>query len=208
MREDVMTALFALLTAPPLVYPFTGTLTAGETVVANADPSQLILNMPVCGQGVADGAMIANLDPVELSLPATQSVANAALLQGFRTTGRRLKFWNDVKDQPALFLVDSDEEWQRHDPRKPAIVTLEAEIWLYSKAGADPDAVPAIALNTMIEAIDAQLQPARFSIPQTLSVLEVLWAGIEGRITKTPGHIGGQAIAVVPIKVVFAQGKR
>lgn len=208
MREDVMTALFALLTAPPLVYPFTGSLTAGETIIANADPTLLIQNMPITGQGVASGAVIANLDPVELSLPATQTIAAASLTQGFQTIGRRLKFWSDVKEQPAMFLVDGDEEWPHHAPNKPALFSLEAEIWLYSNAGENPDVVPAIALNTMIEAIDAQLQPSRFSLPQDLGVVEVLWVGIEGRITKSPGHIGGQAIATVPVKIVIAQGVR
>jgi hypothetical protein len=209
MREDLMTALFALLNSPPLVFNFTGTLTAGQTRIDNvSDASQLILQMPVSGEGVPDGAVIANLDPVGLSLPATQTIPVAALLQGFQTTGRRLKFWEEVTAQPAMFLVDGDEEWPQRPPTKPAIITLEAEIWVYSNAGQDPDTVPSVALNTMIEAIDAQLQPGRFSLPQTLGVLEVVWVGIEGRILKTPGHIGGQAIAVIPVKLVFAQGVR
>ena len=219
MREDVMTALFALLTAPPLVMPFTATVTAGDVNVHNVTlppGGSLILNMPVTGQGVAEGSVIANLDPVQLSLPAITTTPVAELTQGFQTTGRRLQFWSNVKEQPALFLVDSDEEWHEHPPTKPAIVTLETEVWLYSSAGENPDIVPAIALNEMIEAIDAQLLPStvtasgqiRFTIPQTLGVLGVIWLGIEGRIQKTPGHIGGQGIAVIPVKIVITQAQR
>lgn len=219
MREDVMTALFALLTSPPLVMPFTATVTAGDVNLHNdvlPPGGALVLNMPLTGPGIAEGTVVANLNPVQLSLPATATTPVAQLVQGFQTTARRLEFWEKVKAQPAMFLVDADEEWPSHQPTRPAMVTLETEVWVYSRAGQDPNVVPAIALNTMIEAIAAQILPSgvtasgqiRFSIPQTLGVLGVQWIGIEGRIQKTPGHVGGQAIAVIPIKIIFTQAQR
>lgn len=212
MREEIMTALETLLASPPLIMPFTGSLTAGDATVRNVtlpDGGSLLLNMPISGQGVADGTTVAAIDPVvQLSLPATATLPAAELLQGFRTHGRRLKFWSEVTEQPAVFVIESDEDWTRHDYHKPALVQFGVEIWIYSKAGENPDAVPSIALNTLIEAIDAQLQPERFSVPQTLALLGVAWVGIEGRIEKSPGHIGGQAIARVPLKIAFAQGAR
>lgn len=219
MREAVMSALFALLNSSPLVMPFTATVTAGDVNLHNdvlPPGGSLILNMPLTGPGIAEGSVVANLDPVQLSLPATATTQVAQLVQGFQTTGRRLQFWEQVKAQPAMYLVDADEEWPSRQPTHPAMVTMETEVWVYSRAGQNPDVVPAIALNTMIEAIDAQILPStvtasgqiRFSIPQTLGVVGVQWIGIEGRIQKTPGHIGGQAIAVIPIKIVFAQAQR
>lgn len=213
MREEIMTALFALLTSPPLSMAFTGTLAAGDVNVRNIvmpAGGTLVVNMPVTGEGVDQNTVIANLDPVQLSKPAVETLQTAQLNQGFipSSCGRRLKFWADVKDQPALFLVGGDEAWAEREWTKPALINLECEAWVYSTAGADPDAVPEIVLNTFVELIDQQLQPIRFSLPPAINVVQVAWTGIEGKVVKAPGHIGGQAIAIIPIRVVFTQGVR
>ena len=88
---------------------------------------------------------------------------------GFRTTGRRLLLWSAVAAQPALFLRDVRDEYPPRAARGlPAKVTIHAEIWIYVKVGEDPKTSPGAALNVLIDAIEAALQPTTAAGVQTL----------------------------------------
>ena len=110
-RETIVTALLNKLTAPPLVFPFTADLTTGSTTLANvSDTSGLMVGMPVAGDGVSADASIATVTPeVTLSLPAIADRTASPLLQGFQTTGRRLRDPGAEQDMPALYLVELNE---------------------------------------------------------------------------------------------------
>jgi hypothetical protein len=207
-REMIMQALLQKLTAPPLVFGFTADLTEGNVHLSGiSDQSGLGLGLPVFGPGLSSDTVIATLAPdVTLSQPPTQTTAGASLTQGFQTIGRRLVDWAEVNDQPALFLVDGNELWPPRPSDKPAMVDLGAWAWVYSKAGQDPDAEPAIALNRILNAMTDALRPPRGFL-QNLGLTGVIHARIEGDMEKdASGLLDGQVIARVPIKILVAEG--
>lgn len=139
-----------------------------------------------------------------------EQVMNAllGLLQGspvFRTVGRRVPPWTEVKEQPAAFLRNVGEEWEQRTGQLPRR-TLKVQIWLYSRVGRNPDAAPAVALNNLIETVQALLAP---STPQDLQVNVqtlgrlVSYCRIEGEIELDPGDIDDQAKAVLPVRILL-----
>lgn len=118
----------------------------------------------------------------------------------YRTSGRRLIFASKVADQPALFLRNTGEEWDRVNTRMPAKVTMEFEVWLYSRLGADPETAPAVGLNDLVADVAAAIDPFPLQT-QTLGGA-VIHCWIEGHIDMHPGDLDGQAIAIVPVKVL------
>jgi hypothetical protein len=140
-----------------------------------------------------------------LSEAATATVSAASFTTGFRTTGRRLVMWTQVAEQPALFLRNiADNYPARHGRELPAAAVMECEAWLYSNAGRDIDLAPGVALNNLIDAVKSALDPVP-GMPQTLGLggtTTVQHCWIEGRIDMHPGDLDGQAIAVIPIKIL------
>lgn len=124
-----------------------------------------------------------------------------ATLQGaaaWGTTGRRLIFWTQVSQQPAMFLRNAGEEIHASPTGLPAKVTMECEVWLYNKT--DASGTPGAGLNDLIDAVQAALRPPP-GRPQTLGGL-VSHCRIEGKIDLHPGDLDGQAIAVIPVKIL------
>lgn len=211
-REAIMQALLARVTGAPVAVSFAADTVANSAQLANVTPgAQLFKGLPVFGIGIPLGAVIADPDAQTLSLPAAATASQVALQQGVQTSGRRLVHWSKVAAQPALFIDDGDEI---HPDRPSGIndkLTLEAEIWLYANGGQNPDAVPASQLNALIAAVATALAPTAVfngrSVQnvQTLGLVQVEHCRIEGRLIKYSGHLGGQARAVVPVKILVAQ---
>jgi hypothetical protein len=205
-RELIMLTLFAKLTAPPLVFNFQANLQAGNAVMTSVvgDLTKLVVGMPLDGQGVADGATLVTITPpITMSLPATQNVNGATLIQGFKTTGRRLMLPAEATDQPAMFLVDGDNHYPAHPSNVPGKAVLMPEVIVYAKSD-NPDISPSQLLNPMIDAIESILTPpanSHFGISSTLGLLGVVYCRIEGNIEIAPGYIGGQSIAIIPLKI-------
>lgn len=120
---------------------------------------------------------------------------------GVKTSGRRLKFATDVSEQPALFLDDRGTEYDAHPTGLGPKRHMMADVWLYTNGGKNPDAVPATELNNMIDAIETALDPSPVTNTQTLGGL-VVHCWIEGRPEFYSGHLDGQAIAVIPVKIL------
>lgn len=199
-RESVMVALFNVLVAS-VQTSFTADTAAGNVDLANVSTNTgLFIGLPVFGGTVPRGSIITSLSPLALSLPPTAAATAVPMSTGFLTTGRRLKRWSDVSAQPALFLRSADEDLEYND-RSLQMQTMQAEIWIYSNAGQNPDIVPETALNNLLDAVQAAFAPDdqrtnRF----TLGGL-VQWCRMEGRIEKDPGDTGGQAIAVAEVQI-------
>lgn len=199
-RETVMTALFNRLIAS-VQTSFTANTNRGDATLYNPSTSAgLFVGLPVFGIGIPRGAVIETLSPLTLSLPAAANGSNVACTTGFLTFSRRLKMWGDVSAQPALFLRDADEQLVYNN-----IIlqeqTINAEVWIYSKAGENPDIAPITGLNNLLDAVQAALSPdspmtGRF----TLGGL-VHWCRLSGKIEKTPGDLDGQAIAVADVEI-------
>lgn len=135
-----------------------------------------------------------------------------ALVSGsssFVTTSRRFHMPDQIPAsmQPALLMCEPDEDHQKQKLITPAVRYLSVEIWIYISDGTDPNNVPAITLNNMIDAIDpisgGVLAPG-LNGRQTLGGL-VADCYIDGKINKVPGDIDGQGIARIPVKVMFMQ---
>ena len=119
----------------------------------------------------------------------------------YKTTGRRLLLWDKVPEQPALFLRHVGDDVPARRSGMPPRVTMECEAWIYSNAGQNPDVAPEAALNDLLDGIDLALRPPPGLEAQTLGGA-VIHAWPEGRVEIHPGDLDGQAIAIVPIKIL------
>lgn len=131
----------------------------------------------------------------------TALLNTVAAAAGFITTGRDLLHHSQVAAQPALFAVDAEEDFPAGSYNMPRAIEMAAELWVYTKGDERPDKSPAKALNATLDAIETALAPSPINNVQTLGgAAEHCW--IEGRIEKSPGHVLGQAVAVIPIKML------
>jgi len=133
---------------------------------------------------------------------ALKNAPVVAGIGGFRTIGRRLRYWDDITEQPAMFLrhIAVDDTYSGQGL---GMTTLEGEIWVFSKAGADPDDVPAVQLSQLVTAIRAVFVPDDFGTGEfTLGGL-VQWCRIEGRSDLDPGDADGQGKAVIPVRILL-----
>jgi hypothetical protein len=131
-------------------------------------------------------------------------LANAA---GFATASRRLRHWSDVAavEQPALFLAQKSEtaEQNRGLPTK---WLCDVDAYVYCHAP-DELTAPTTILNPLLDAIEAALAPfAGGDIAvnaQTLGGL-AYQAWIDGKIETDEGTLGGQSVAIVPIRITIS----
>jgi hypothetical protein len=209
-REVIMSALFTLVTGPPMIFQFTAnTATGGVTLGNVSDTSGMLIGMPLTGPGVPEHTYLATITPsVTLSQAATGDFTAAPMTQGFQTATRRLAHAIEEADMPALYLLDIGEQ---HFPRQsnvPGAIVLDCELWVFSDAGEDPNAVPATELNTLLDAIERAIDPPSQALGgrrQNLGLHGVHYCRIEGEIQKDPGHNGRIAGAIVPLKIRVGQ---
>lgn len=127
-------------------------------------------------------------------------------IDGFVTTSRRLKHWNNVAPdaRPALFITQGN---QTEAPVKglDAKVELEAEVYVYIHES-DPTIPPSVQLNQMIDQVRTKLAPDHPDMCeyQTLGgLVEHCW--IEGTIEvfeAVEGMLDDQGIAIIPIRIL------
>jgi hypothetical protein len=129
-------------------------------------------------------------------------------LQGaapFVTTSRRLRHWSDVAaiEQPALFQAQRVET---ADQRRglPTKWICDVDVYVYCQA---PDEVtsPATILNPLLDAIEAAMAPlAPLDLAANAQSLGGLayQAWINGKIETDEGTLGGQAVAIVPVRIM------
>lgn len=117
---------------------------------------------------------------------------------------RRLKLFSDVPptQRPAVFLHEGGDEtysWQNGIvPRKK----IEVKIFVYIDAKAR-DAVGAIQLNDIMDAIDAAIAPKGADAMlgrNTLAGTQYM-ARITGRPVKVPGDLDGDGLLIVPVEI-------
>lgn len=135
----------------------------------------------------------------EAVMTALLDLATTAV--GFRTTGRDLLHWSGVTNQPALFVVDSEEMFPARSSNLPGVQTMSAELWIYTKGDERADKSRPKALNALLDAVEAALAPDLVTNVQTLGGV-VVDCSIQGRIDKSPGHVDGQAVAVIDVMMI------
>lgn len=199
-RETIMTALFNALVASVQTSFTANTTLNSATLAAPSTTNNLFVGLPVSGAGIPTGAVIATLSPLTLTLPAAANGTAIAMTTGFLTFSRRFQFWDQVTEQPALFLRDADEELSYPNTVLQEQI-MKAEIWIYSNAGQNPDLAPAAALNNLLDAVQAAFAPDSPTRQFTLGGL-VAWCRMVGKIEKSPGDLDGQAIAVADVEII------
>jgi hypothetical protein len=206
-REVIINALINKLVAPPLVFEFTADTATGDVVLhAVSDTTGLMVGMPVTGDGLPAEAVVATIYPeITVSLPAIADRSGSAMIQGFQTVARRLADPNAEQDMPALYLVEVNEVHPARGSNEAALIELNCEALVFTKVGADQNAIPAATLNMLIDGIERALYPTPTGFRQNLGVNGVLYCRIEGEIVKDPGHTAGIAYATIPLKIVVGQ---
>jgi hypothetical protein len=135
-------------------------------------------------------------------LAATQISSQPA----FKTTSRRAKVWSNTNnaDQPAMYLIHTGEQVLQNQIFGVPKYLLHFEVVIYARADANPAIAPDTQINSLLDAIDAQMQTT--TPPgerQTLGGL-VYHAWIEGEILIDTGILDQQVAIMVPVKVRIA----
>lgn len=144
------------------------------------------------------------------------TVALASLLEnlpGVVTFSRRLRHWNDVdaSEQPAIFLSNGNQSTKQDASGLPAQWSYDFKVHIYNYSE-DPIVAPSTALNNLLDALEGALKPVPTGMPPgfpaSMQVLgdttgRIRHAWISGPVETDEGVLGPQAIAIVPIEVLF-----
>lgn len=120
---------------------------------------------------------------------------------GFQHTSRRVRLWDDLPAQPALSQAEPDETITQVTGR-PGKRLMSASWMVFHKAGQGSAQPATITNNAILDALEAAIAPPDDGLGrQTLGGL-VHHAWIEGKVFKDPGDLDGQALLIVPIKLL------
>jgi len=119
---------------------------------------------------------------------------------------RRLKLWNDVPPsaRPACYVFEGGEDsyaWSEN-ARPKRIVEVRLFVYLNAK---DASVVGAALLNDVVDALDAAFVPNGSDELLGRNTLggSAYQCRIEGKVLKDPGDLDGDALLVVPVKIVL-----
>jgi hypothetical protein len=119
---------------------------------------------------------------------------------------RRLKLWADVPPsaRPACFVFQGGMEHHAYgaqlvNPKR----TIEVRLFIYANAK-DPNTIGASLLNAILDALDAAFAAARDPVSGLISLGGYTFsARIEGDALMDPGDLDGDALLIVPVKIVL-----
>ena len=120
--------------------------------------------------------------------------------QSLAYTSRRVRLWHDIPLQPALCQAEHDETITEVTGL-PSKTTLSVSWLIYHNVGRDPTATPATESNLILDAVQALFPAGDPDNVQTLGGL-VHHCFISGKVFKDPGDLDGQALIIVPIKIL------
>jgi hypothetical protein len=120
--------------------------------------------------------------------------------RGLAYQARRVMLWDDLPAQPALCQAEQDEDVVEVTGL-PSKTTYSASWLIYHNVGKDPAATPATETNLILDAVQALFPSGDPDQVQTLGGL-VHHCFISGKIFKDPGDLDGQALIIVPIKIL------
>ena len=120
--------------------------------------------------------------------------------RGFAHRSRRVALWSDLPAQPALCQAEHEEDIEEVTGLPP-VATYSASWLIYHDLAKDPDAVPARESNLILDAVQALFPSDDPDRVQTLGGL-VHHCFISGKLFKDPGDLDGQALIIVPIKIL------
>lgn len=137
------------------------------------------------------------------------SVSPVVVPRKFKEMSRRVKLFNEAKNQPAAFQAEHDENIAQVT-NMPYKQVWNASWIIYQNTGNDPKAVPAIENNLIIDAcfevLKPRIEPGVSWDPgnprYTLGGL-VYKCYINGEVFKDPGDIDNQGMIVIPITMLI-----
>lgn len=131
----------------------------------------------------------------------------APVLQGFNTRTRRIALFSDVADKQQPWLGQSEHSEQISQvSRMPYKLTLGAQWVVYHVAGKQPNGIPTVRNNQILDALQQAIAPKKTDpgYPDQRNTLGGLayHCYFDGEIFKDPGDIDNQAMMVIPIKIL------
>lgn len=133
------------------------------------------------------------------NLVAGTQISNQAV---FKTKSRKVRLWSNVvpADQPAMFLAHTGEQVLQNEVFGVAKYLLHFEIVIYARGDANPAVTPDTLVNSLLGALDTQMQSVPPGQRQTLGGL-VYHAWIEGDVLIDGGVLDNQVAIMVPVRV-------
>jgi hypothetical protein len=144
--------------------------------------------------------MAAREDIFQALFALTQTLEWGSPAQSLAYRSRRVALWSDLPAQPALCQAEHDEDITEVTGM-PSATTYSASWLIYHDAGKDPSAIPAQQSNLILDAVQALFPAGDPDNVQTLGG-RVHHCFISGRLFKDPGDLDGQALLIVPIKIL------
>jgi len=119
---------------------------------------------------------------------------------------RRLKLWSDVSaaNRPACFLFEGSQETYSWSESALPKRIIEVRLFVYLNAK-DPSVVGATLVNNVMDAFDNAFVISGGDVILGRNTLggTVYNCRIDGKILKDPGDLDGDAILIVPVKLVL-----
>lgn len=133
----------------------------------------------------------------------TQVANKLGATVGAVTTGRKLVPFDQVppEKQPALFIAQTKEE-HKQKAGVPAILTLKADIFMYTNSGGNDQTLCSTQINNMLDALDAAFAFDDVARGRCTLGGIVQHAWIDGETLIAEGQGGSQAVAIVPFAVL------
>lgn len=125
-------------------------------------------------------------------------------VSGVVTITRRTKLWADFNppQKPCICISMRDNDYKRESEACPSVITMEADIFIYTTNSDADGVVPATQMNALLDAIDVAMRPDNMVMGLlTLGGL-VSHCWIEGRNIVENGDLDGDGIAVISIKMI------
>ncbi|VFU10252.1 hypothetical protein [Methylocella tundrae] len=141
----------------------------------------------------------------EIAIEALKSLVSGAY--PWKTgPARRLKLWSDVPatSRPACFMFEGGQEtysWNEGATPKRAI-DLKLFVYLNAK---DPAVIGATLINDVMDALDDAFALSGADLAMGRNTLggAVHHCRIDGKTLKDPGDLDGDALLIVPVKLIL-----
>lgn len=119
---------------------------------------------------------------------------------------RRLKLWSDVTaaNRPACFVFEGGEEtYSWSEPGIPKRM-LDVRLFIYLNAK-DQSVSGASLVNDVMDSLDRAFAVSGADFPQGRNTLggTVHQCRIDGKLLKDPGDLDGDALVIVPVKIIL-----
>jgi len=119
---------------------------------------------------------------------------------------RRLKLWSDVPaaSRPACFLFEGSQETYSWSESALPKRIIEVRLFVYLNAK-DPSAQGATLVNNVMDAFDNAFGLSGSDVILGRNTLSgtVYSCRIDGKVLKDPGDLDGDALLIVPVKLVL-----